>query len=137
MSDRKICSYCGCRIKNEYVTYPDPTNNGILFYHKECEKDHWEFFKNSLKERLKPRCKRRGQRSLTDFREVVEKFLKKDHILRRKYIEHLCLTLECNLEELLRDHRNMLSRALVIQAQIMYFQSHGRYYWHDKKEKKP
>jgi len=57
-----------------------------------------------------------------------------DQPLRRKRIEFLCDTLECDVEDLLRDHRDMLSRRLVGQAQLMYFQAHGRRYWHDKKE---
>jgi len=60
-----------------------------------------------------------------------------DSPIRRRRIEHLCLTLGCSLEDLLRDHRNLLSKRLVAQAQFMYFQSHGKSFWQDKKEKKP
>lgn len=57
----------------------------------------------------------------------------KDSTMQRKYIEHLCLTLECSLEDLLRDHRNLLSRRLVSEAQTMYFLSYGKSFWQNKK----
>ena len=61
----------------------------------------------------------------------------KDSMLRRKYIEHLCLTMECSLEDLLRDHRNLLSARLISEAQHMYFEVHGKSFWQNKEEKKP
>lgn len=59
-----------------------------------------------------------------------------DSKLRRKRIQHLCSQLGCSVEDLLRDHRDVLSQRLVSQAQIMYRETHHHFYWRNKSEER-
>ena len=44
----------------------------------------------------------------------------KDSVMRRKRIESLCSAMDCSIEELLLEHRNLLSKGLATQARIMW-----------------
>jgi len=58
----------------------------------------------------------------------MTRVLKRDLPLRRKHIEYLCSTMGVTVEDLLRNHRSMLSHGLLSQARLMFFQEHGRFF---------
>jgi hypothetical protein len=61
--------------------------------------------------------------------------MKRASKLRRSRINYLCDTMECSIEDLLREHRTILSHALVREAQRMFREVNGRYFWVDHMER--
>ena len=65
MTDIKICSMCGFKIKEKPVSMSDPCNTGcIMCFHLGCDLEWWESYKRNMKEKLTPECNRVGQRRL-------------------------------------------------------------------------
>lgn len=52
----------------------------------------------------------------------------KDSPMQRRYIEKQCKRFNCDIDGLLRNHEEILTKRLRNQAQAMYHEKFGRYF---------